>query len=353
MCPGAPCDAALCHGSAGFSPAPLRSLSTFTRCGLALCGRGLSGGPPAGTARLPGGRCVWPGDHGGAERCRTRAEAEAETSRPLEGRNAGGVWEAGRGPAHAPGRVGTRRRHPNGLAFAGSWGRLLLSRLGGRRPSGGALGSRSAHAGSSDVSERRSAAEAAAARGGAGSSRPGGAARCPRTPRLAHEPRRWAFVPSPRGLRCLLPASRSRPGLGTIAGSEPEPRPLQGPGPGAARLPAPSRRGTRRSRTASSPLTAAWRDAVWRAWLSPTTSAHVFQTLTRGRSHAAFLTENKSYPILRPKGKQDSRRHAAPESRGHVEREASGTAVSPATTTCGTRGAEGGHGGPAGRGHCG
>lgn len=163
MCPGAPCDAALCHGGAGFSPAPLRSLSTFTRCGLALCGRGLRGGPPAGTARLPGGRCVWPGDHGGAERCRTRAEAEAETSRPLEGRNAGGVWEAGRGPAHAPGRVGTRRRHPNGLAFAGSWGRLLPSRLGGRRPSGGALGSRSAHAGSSDVSERRSAAEAAAA----------------------------------------------------------------------------------------------------------------------------------------------------------------------------------------------
>lgn len=98
--------------------------------------------------------------------------------------------------------------------------------------------------------------------------------------------------------------------------------------------------------------TAAWRDAVWRAWLSPATSAHVFQTLTRGRSHAAFLTENKSYPILRPKGKQDSRRHAAPESRGHFEREASGTAVSPATTTCGTRGAEGGHGGPAGRGHC-
>lgn len=92
---------------------------------------------------------------------------------------------------------------------------------------------------------------------------------------------------------------------------------------------------------------------MWRAWLSPTTSAHVFQTLTRGRSHAAFLTENKSYPILRPKGKQDSRRHAAPESRGHVERAASGTAVSPATTTCGTRGAEGGHGGPAGRGHCG
>lgn len=92
---------------------------------------------------------------------------------------------------------------------------------------------------------------------------------------------------------------------------------------------------------------------MWRAWLSPTTSAHVFQTLTRGRSHAAFLTENKSYPILRPKGKQDSRRHAAPESRGHVEREASGTAVSPATTTCGTHGAEGSHGGPAGRGHCG
>lgn len=92
---------------------------------------------------------------------------------------------------------------------------------------------------------------------------------------------------------------------------------------------------------------------MWRAWLSPATSAHVFQTLTRGRSHAAFLTENKSYPILRPKGKQDSRRHAAPESRGHVEREASGTAVSPATTTCGTRRAEGGHGGPAGRGHCG
>lgn len=82
---GAPCDAALCHGGAGFSPAPLRSLSTFTRCGLALCGRGLRGGPPAGTARLPGGRCVWPGDHGGAERCRTRAEAEAETSRPPRG----------------------------------------------------------------------------------------------------------------------------------------------------------------------------------------------------------------------------------------------------------------------------
>lgn len=67
-------------------------------------------------------------------------------------------------------------------------------------------------------------------RGGAGSSRPGGAARCPRTPRLAHEPRRWAFVPSPRGLRCLLPASQSRPGLGTIAGSEPDLSPCRARG---------------------------------------------------------------------------------------------------------------------------
>lgn len=307
---------------------------------------------PRGQRVCPGDDASGPGTTVALSAAELAPRRRQKLRAPLEGRNAGGVWEAGRGPAHAPGRVGTRRRHPNGLAFAGSWGRLLPSRLGGRRPSGGALGSRSAHAGSSDVSERRSAAEAAAARGGAGSSRPGGAARCPRTPRLAHEPRRWAFVPSPRGLRCLLPASRSRPGLGTIAGSEPEPRPLQGPGPGAARLPAPSRRGTRRSRTASSPQPQRG-DAVWRAWLSPTTSAHVFQTLTRGRSHAAFLTENKSYPILRPKGKQDSRRHAAPESRGHVERAASGTAVSPATTTCGTRGAEGGHGGPAGRGHCG
>lgn len=119
MCPGAPCDAALCHGGAGFSPAPLRSLSTFTRCGLALCGRGLRGGPPAGTAHLPGGRCVWPGDHGGAERCRTRAEAEAETSRPPRGQKRRRRLGSRKGPcAHAwprgdtstsPQRLGLRR----------------------------------------------------------------------------------------------------------------------------------------------------------------------------------------------------------------------------------------------------
>lgn len=123
---------------------------------------------PRGQRVCPGDDASGPGTTVALSAAELAPRRRQKLRGPLEGRNAGGVWEAGRGPAHAPGRVGTRRHHPNGLAFAGSWGRLLPSRLEGRRPSGGALGSRSAHAGSSDASERRSAAEAAAAQGRSG-----------------------------------------------------------------------------------------------------------------------------------------------------------------------------------------
>lgn len=183
---------------------------------------------PRGQRVCPGDDASGPGTTVALSAAELAPRRRQKLRAPLEGRNAGGVWEAGRGPAHAPGRVGTRRRHPNGLAFAGSWGRLLPSRLDA--PVAGPLAPAAHTPGAAtcrSVARRR---RPRLRRGGAGSSRPGGAARCPRTPRLAHEPRRWAFVPSPRGLRCLLPASRSRPGLGTIAGSEPDLSPCRARG---------------------------------------------------------------------------------------------------------------------------
>lgn len=353
MCPGAPCDAALCHGGAGFSPAPLRSLSTFTRCGLALCGRGLSGGPPAGTARLPGGRCVWPGDHGGAERCRTRAEAEAETSRPPRGQKR--RWRLGsrKGPCARAWPRGDTSTSPQ---------RLGLRQVVGPPPAVSSWGTTPQWPG--PWLPQRTRREQRRVRASLG----GGGRGCTEVERGPRAPEEQPGAPGRPTWRTSLAAGRSCPVPGASAASSP---PLghgqaSGRSLGLNRNLGPCRaRGRVRLGSRLPPATAhgdpaprpcpnrsVERRGVAR-WLSPATSAHVFQTLTRGRSHAAFLTENKSYPILRPKGKQDTRRHAAPESRGHVEREASGTAVSPATTTCGTRGAEGGHGGPAGRGHCG